>query len=98
MSKIIVVDDNQDMRYMLTSILRDEGYKVSEMETAEAMLKMIKNGDDAGLILLDNKLPGISGIDALKKIKEINSDIIVIVLTAFRQGRRSCGGHETRSL
>ena len=83
MSKIIVVDDNQDMRYMLTSILREEGYKVSEVETAEAMLKMIKTGDDIGLILLDNKLPGISGMDALKKIKGINEDIIVIMLTAF---------------
>lgn len=83
MSKILVVDDNQDMRYMLTSILREEGYKVSEMETAEAMLKLLKNGDDIGLILLDNKLPGISGMDALKKVKEINEDIIVIMLTAF---------------
>lgn len=83
MSKILVVDDNQDMRYMLTSILREEGYKVSEMETAEAMLKMIKSGDDIGLILLDNKLPGISGMDALKKVKELNEDIIVIMLTAF---------------
>ena len=68
MSNILIVDDNQDMRFMLTSILREEGYKVSEMETAEAMLKRLKNGDDIDLVLLDNKLPGISGMDALKKI------------------------------
>ncbi len=83
MSNILIVDDNQDMRFMLTSILREEGYKVSEMETAEAMLKKLKNGDDIDLVLLDNKLPGISGMDALKKIKEVNNDIIVIMLTAF---------------
>lgn len=83
MSNILIVDDNQDMRFMLTSILREEGYKVSEMETAEAMLKKLKNGDDIDLVLLDNKLPGISGMDALRKIKEVNNDIIVIMLTAF---------------
>lgn len=83
MKNILVVDDNQDMRFMLTSILRDEGFKVTEMETAEAMLKKIKSGDDVDLVLLDNQLPGINGMEALKKVKEINEDVIVIMLTAF---------------
>ncbi|HLT24896.1 MAG TPA: sigma-54 dependent transcriptional regulator [Ignavibacteria bacterium] len=83
MKNIIVVDDNQDMRFMLTSILRDEGFKVSEMETAEQLLKKIKNGDDVDLVLLDNQLPGINGLEALKKVKAINEDVIVIMLTAF---------------
>jgi DNA-binding NtrC family response regulator len=78
---ILVVDDEQLIRWSLTSRLTDEGYRVFEAETAANALKRVREGVD--LVLLDYRLPDSDGLAVLKQIKENNPDTLVIMLTAY---------------
>jgi two-component system, NtrC family, response regulator AtoC len=78
---VLVVDDERLIRWSLTKRLRSEGYEVLEAETGEDALERITEGVD--LVLLDYKLPDIDGVTVLRKIKEADQDILVILLTAY---------------
>jgi DNA-binding NtrC family response regulator len=80
--KILVVDDDLSIRNMLSIVLKKGGYEVSTADSSEAALKRLKT-ESFQLIISDIKMPGISGIELLKKIKTINPEIPVIMITAF---------------
>ena len=68
MQSILVVDDEAEIRKSLSGVLEDEGYTVSSVESAEACLETLsRKGFD--LVLLDIWLPGMDGLECLKKIK-----------------------------
>jgi DNA-binding NtrC family response regulator len=78
---IFVVDDEQVVREGISGVLR-KYYRVEEFLSAEAAVEsMSSNPPD--MVLLDIGLPGMSGIQALKKIKQRHPDTIVIMITAF---------------
>ncbi len=80
--KILIVDDEKIVRESLFHWFEDEGYNVETADSAEAALRGFeKNKYD--LILLDMRMPGMSGIELLEKIKEIDRDCIVILITAY---------------
>jgi DNA-binding NtrC family response regulator len=80
-ASILVVDDEQLIRWSLTSRLAEEGYKVFEAETAAEALKRAREGVD--LVLLDYRLPDSDGLAVLKQIKDNDPDTLVILLTAY---------------
>jgi two-component system response regulator AtoC len=80
-AKILVVDDEHLIRWTLEQHLGDEGYEVYTAEDGEKALQMVADLMP-NLVLLDNQLPGIQGIEVLGRIKEIDKDIIVIMITA----------------
>jgi DNA-binding NtrC family response regulator len=80
--KILVVDDEKIVRESLFHWFEDEGYSVDTAEDAADALKQFDKGK-YDLILLDMKMPGMSGLDLLTKIKEIDKGCIVILITAF---------------
>ncbi|HEV2860396.1 MAG TPA: sigma-54 dependent transcriptional regulator [Pyrinomonadaceae bacterium] len=79
--KILVVDDQPSVRFGLRSLLEGEGYRVSEAETgARGLAVMTENAPQ--LVLLDLRLPDADGLDLLPRIKAIDDDVPVIILTA----------------
>jgi two-component system, NtrC family, response regulator AtoC len=78
---ILVVDDEQLIRWSLTERLRADGYEVIEAPTGRDALERVADGVD--LVLLDYKLPDIDGVSVLRKIKEHDPDILVVLLTAY---------------
>jgi DNA-binding NtrC family response regulator len=77
---ILVVDDEQLIRWSLTERLKQEGYRVVEAATAAAALERHAEGVD--LVLLDYKLPDGDGLSVLRHIKNADADTLVILLTA----------------
>ena len=81
--KILVCDDDKAVSNFLGRFLKKEGYiQVDIALSGEEALEKISK-DRYQLVLLDIKLPGIDGIEVLRKIKEINKDIGVIMITGF---------------
>jgi two-component system response regulator AtoC len=80
-ASILVVDDEQLIRWSLTSRLTEEGYRVLEAETAADAITLSREGVD--LVLLDYRLPDANGLTVLKQIKEHNPETLVILLTAL---------------
>ncbi|MDD2365653.1 MAG: sigma-54 dependent transcriptional regulator [Desulfuromonadaceae bacterium] len=80
-NKILVVDDEHLIRWSLEQNLKKQGYEVVTAGTGEDALRLVRE-EQPDLLLLDIQLPGISGIDVLEKIKDIDDDIIVIMVTA----------------
>ena len=77
---ILVVDDEQLIRWSLAERLKIEGYTVVEAETAADALA--QSADAVDLVLLDYRLPDADGLSVLTKIKERTPDTLVILLTA----------------
>ena len=78
---ILVVDDEEVSRFVLEEALTKRGYEIAQAEDAETGLKKIKQ-QPFDLILLDIQLPGISGIEAISKFKEIDPSIVILMITA----------------
>ena len=78
---VLVVDDEALIRWSLTERLKVEGYHVLEADTGRGALERLAEGVD--LVLLDYRLPDTDGVSILRKIKEMDQDILVILLTAY---------------
>lgn len=79
--KILIVDDDQGIRFFLEEALTKKGYKVDSVASAEEALSKVKQ-DAFNLILLDVRLPGMSGLDAIKKLRELDPSAPIIIMTA----------------
>jgi DNA-binding NtrC family response regulator len=81
-ASILIVEDEAAQRSLLSGLLRKEGYAVGEAGTGIDALEVFKK-DVFELVLLDYKLPDTDGLTLLKKFKEINPEVEVIMVTAF---------------
>ena len=81
---ILILDDERTVRKALSFALRKMGYKVLEAKNAPEALELIST-DSFDLIVLDLNLPVISGVDFLKKMKEIGTNIPTLILTSQTQ-------------
>ena len=88
METILIVEDQKDMQFILAHILKEKGYKAIAAEDGQKALQEVKKGK-VNLVLLDIKLPGMDGMKVLEKIKDINKDLSVIMLTAYGDVRDS---------
>jgi diguanylate cyclase (GGDEF)-like protein len=79
---ILVVGNEEIMRSLLSDALSDVGYNVQIASSGEEALEKIQ-GASFDIVLTDLMLPGMSGIEAIKKFKEIKSDICIIVITGY---------------
>lgn len=82
MGGILVVDDTPETRETLSALLELKSFKVRSAANAQQALSEIKLERPA-LVLLDERMPGIDGLETLKKIKEIDNSIKVVMLSAM---------------
>ena len=79
---ILVVDDEENIRWLYKEELEEEGYIIKAAASGEEALQMVpENKPD--LVVMDIKMPGISGVDTLIKIKELDKNIPVILCSAY---------------
>ena len=84
--KILVVDDEPNMRELLREELEEEGYEVEAAENGEEALKKFSSGD-YDLVILDIEMPGMNGLEVAGKIREMKKDARIILLTAYSHYR-----------
>lgn len=80
--KLLVIDDEPAIREGVRRILESDSYKVETFASGHAALERIKQ-ESFDLVITDLKMPGISGMDVLKSIKEIQPDLPVIFITGY---------------
>ena len=82
MKNVLVIDDDEKICWAFEQFLESEGYRPSIANNAEAGLRRIA-ADKPDVVLLDVKLPGMSGLEALGEIKAHHPWVIVIIITAY---------------
>lgn len=80
--KILIVDDQYGIRILLTEIFQKDGYETYQAGSGVQALTIVKEMLP-DLVILDMKIPGMDGLEILKRLKEYNSDIKVIMMTAY---------------
>jgi len=80
--KIIVIDDEEGVRESFKMILKIKDYDVTAYEDGEAAISSVKK-DLYDMAFVDYKLPGMDGIEVLKKLKEVDPNIEVVIVTAY---------------
>lgn len=82
MKRILVVDDDEDIRLLYKEVLQEEGYEVELARGGEeALEKLGKSKPD--LVTLDLKMRGMGGLEVLERIREHDKDLPVIICTAY---------------
>jgi DNA-binding NtrC family response regulator len=81
-ARILVVDDEEVVREVLTRLLTEAGYDVASVPTAEEGLEELERGP-AALLILDLMLPGMGGLEMLRTVRERVPEQMVLVITAF---------------
>lgn len=80
--KVLIVDDEQNIRTTLKHCLKSEGYDLDIAVNGEEALDKIKGGD-FDLVLLDIKMPGLSGMEVLSRLREEGNEVNIIIMTAY---------------
>lgn len=80
--KILIVDDEADFRRLIKLWFEAKGYFVIEAPDGQSALKVVEdNNPDA--IFMDLRMPGMDGIEAIKRIREFNKDVPIIVMSSY---------------
>jgi two-component system response regulator (stage 0 sporulation protein F) len=80
--KILIVDDQFGIRILLNEVFQKEGYQTFQAANGIQALEIVTN-HHPDLVLLDMKIPGMDGIEILKRMKVIDPEIRVIIMTAY---------------
>jgi DNA-binding NtrC family response regulator len=80
--KILVIDDEKDIGWLFSKILKEEGYQVLIALNGHDGVATIKK-EKPDLVILDLRLPGMDGIEILREIRRFDKDLLVVVLTGY---------------
>ncbi|MFP4596624.1 MAG: sigma-54-dependent transcriptional regulator [Persicimonas sp.] len=80
---ILVVDDEQSMREFLSIMLKKQDHTVEVATRGEEALERLEDGARFSLVITDLKMPGVGGLDVLRRVKELDPACQVVVMTAY---------------
>src|SRR6266446_6177488 len=80
-TRILVADDEDSLRWVLEKGLRQAGYEVSSVKDGEAAIRAFA-AEPFDLVFLDVRMPGVDGLTALARLREVHADACVVVMTA----------------
>jgi len=92
--KILVVDDLKDMRALLSGVLKKDGYKITLADDGLSAVELFRQ-ELSDAVIMDIKMPGIDGIEAMKRMKKIAPAVPIILMTAH--GDVSTAVHAVKS-
>ncbi|MBP1751471.1 MAG: two component, sigma54 specific, transcriptional regulator, Fis family [Geobacteraceae bacterium] len=81
LKRIVVADDEESMRWVLSKALKRKGFSVDLARDGDEALSLI-NANAYDLAILDIKMPGLSGLDLLDRVRETKNDLLVVIMTA----------------
>jgi two-component system response regulator ResD len=81
MTKILVIDDEQEILSLLNIFLTKKGFEVTTCPSGKQGVEIVKSDDTINLVVLDRRMPDLDGKDAFAEIRKIKSDMPVIMLT-----------------
>lgn len=82
MNRILIVDDEPSVRYSFKKLLKEDHYDVLEAANGVDALRVLAK-DRPDLVVMDIEMPGISGLEAIRRIKELTPQVPVIIMTAY---------------
>jgi DNA-binding NtrC family response regulator len=83
-TRILVIDDDEDILNLFGDFLKKEGYDVNSfLDPLKALEEIHRRPQRYSIIITDVRMPGISGIELIRRICKINHDIKVIIISAF---------------
>ena len=80
--RILIVDDEQNMRITLADILQDEGYEVDVAASGDEVLRLCAEHGYA-VVLLDVRMPGMNGVETFRQIRRHQEAVRVILMSAY---------------
>lgn len=80
--KLLIVDDQLGIRVLLSELFSEEGYQTFQASNGKKALAIVKE-ESPEVVLLDMKIPGMDGLEILKRMKTINRNLKVIMMTAY---------------
>jgi DNA-binding response OmpR family regulator len=81
--RVLIVDDEEHLRRVMRLTLEAEGYEVVEAADGEDALRLFGDGSHLDATLLDQKMPGLDGLETLKRMTGRRADACVIMVTAY---------------
>jgi CheY-like chemotaxis protein len=95
--RLLLVDDNEELLFSLARAFRKAGFEVRSAPDAEQALALL-DGQEPDLVLTDLRLPGLSGLDLLRHVRERYPQVPVVLVTGYgdeetRQAARTHGAH-----
>ena len=81
--RLLIIDDEPHIRHMMRLTLEAAGYEIDEAADGQAGLDRFRDGAEYGAVVLDQKMPGLDGLETLQHIKDRTPDACVLMVTAF---------------
>lgn len=83
MKRILVVDDEENIRMLYQEELQEEGYEVTAASNGKDALDLLSKAGPFDLVTLDIRMPGMDGINTVRAIKDKHKDLAVVLVTAY---------------
>ena len=85
--RVLVADDEEDFRYLMTFWLQSKGYTVLTATNGKEAVALIKK-ESPDIVFMDLNMPVMDGVQAIKKIREVDAELPIIVISAYLEDAR----------